>query len=62
MSSIDYVLPLQDVKNTNLTLLNAMDDGVKDMLEYHDDGYIELVLKLLARICDGQHSGLQVWR
>ncbi|CAH1798712.1 unnamed protein product [Owenia fusiformis] len=26
---------------------------------YRDDGYIELVLKLLARMCDGQHKGLQ---
>lgn len=38
----------------------ALDEGVRDMLEYKDDGYIELVLKLLARICDGQHTGLQV--
>jgi hypothetical protein len=40
----------------------ALDEGVRDMLEYKDDGYIELVLKLLARICDGQHVGLQVSR
>ena len=38
----------------------ALDEGVRDMLEYKDDGYIELVLKVLARICDGQHVGLQV--
>lgn len=38
-----------------------MDDGVGDMLEYKDDGYIELVLKLLARVCDGQNTDLQVW-
>lgn len=25
-----------------------------------DDGYIKLVLCLLARMCDGQHEGLQV--
>ena len=37
-----------------------MDDGVGDMLEYKDDGYIELVLKLLARVCDGQNTDLQV--
>ncbi|XP_076449737.1 inositol 1,4,5-trisphosphate-gated calcium channel ITPR1-like isoform X2 [Babylonia areolata] len=37
----------------------ALDEGVRDMLEYKDDGYIELVLKVLARICDGQHVGLQ---
>ena len=38
----------------------TLDEGVRDMLEYKDDGYIELVLKVLARICDGQHVGLQV--
>ena len=38
----------------------ALDSGVKEMLEYKDEGHIELVLKLLARICDGQHEGLQV--
>ena len=37
-----------------------MDESVADMLEYKDDGCIELVLKVLARICDGQHTGLQV--
>lgn len=41
-------------------LIATMDSGVADMLEYKDDGYIELVLKLLARICDGQNSKLQV--
>lgn len=44
----------------SVSLTEALDEGVKDMLEYKDDGYIELVLKLLARICDGQHTGLQV--
>ena len=29
-------------------------------LHYKDDGYIELVLKVLARMCDGQHTELQV--
>jgi len=38
-----------------------MDESVADMLEYKDDGCIELVLKVLARICDGQHVGLQVY-
>ena len=41
-------------------LINSMDDGIGDMLEYKDDGYIELVLKLLARVCDGQNMDLQV--
>ena len=25
-----------------------------------DDGYVELVLRVLAHMCDGQHTGLQV--
>lgn len=41
-------------------MIATMNEGVVDMLEYKDDGYIELIFKLLARICDGQHFGLQV--
>ena len=33
---------------------------VSDDLEYKDEGYIELVLKVLAQMCDGQFTGLQV--
>ncbi|XP_046366515.2 inositol 1,4,5-trisphosphate receptor type 3-like isoform X5 [Haliotis rufescens] len=40
-------------------LVAAMDEGVREILEYKDEGYIELVLKVLARICDGQNTGLQ---
>ena len=28
--------------------------------EYRNDGYIELVLKVMARMCDGQNKLLQV--
>ena len=28
--------------------------------EYRNDGYIELVLKVMARMCDGQNHHLQV--
>ncbi|XP_055890997.1 inositol 1,4,5-trisphosphate receptor-like isoform X3 [Biomphalaria glabrata] len=49
----------EDLQHMSVSLTEALDEGVKDMLEYKDDGYIELVLKLLARICDGQHTGLQ---
>ena len=37
-----------------------MDDLPEEMPESKDDGYIKLVLKVLASICDGQHKGLQV--
>ena len=29
-------------------------------LDYRDDGYIELVLKILGLMCDGQNRVLQV--
>lgn len=29
-------------------------------MEYEDDGYIELVLKVLGLMCDGQNGRLQV--
>ena len=47
-------------EDTAEQMFAEMDESVADMLEYKDDGCIELVLKVLARICDGQHTGLQV--
>ena len=29
-------------------------------MEYQDDGYIELILKVLGLMCDGQNARLQV--
>ena len=34
--------------------------GMSDDLEFKDDGYIELVLRVLGLMCDNQHKGLQV--
>lgn len=34
-------------------MIVMMNEGVVDMLEYKDDGYIEFIFKLLVRICDG---------
>lgn len=31
----------------------------EEEMDRRDDGYIELVLRVLARMCDGQHRGLQ---
>jgi len=36
------------------------DDNLEE-IDQKDDGYIELVLRVLARMCDGQHMGLQVY-
>ena len=35
-------------------------DTVAEAIEYKDEGYINLVLKVLAQMCDGQFVGLQV--
>ena len=37
-----------------------MKDDELEEIDQKDDGYIELVLRVLARMCDGQHKGLQV--
>ena len=37
----------------------AVKEDVLDEIDQKDDGYIKLVLRVLARMCDGQHSGLQ---
>ena len=42
------------------TLLMLRDDDLEVEIDQKDDGYIELVLRVLARMCDGQHRGLQV--
>ena len=34
--------------------------SVNEGPEYRHDGYIELVLKVMARMCDGQNHFLQV--
>lgn len=41
-----------------LATLNKEED--LEEIDQKDDGYIELVLRVLARMCDGQHQGLQV--
>jgi len=38
--------------------LKDADDEFDDISQ-KDDGYIKLVLRVLARMCDGQHAGLQ---
>ena len=44
-----------------LTKINGPDteSEVKD-LEFKDDGFLGLVLKVIAAMCDGQHKHLQV--
>jgi hypothetical protein len=35
-------------------------DTMAAAFEYRNDGYIQLVLKVMARMCDGQNKQLQV--
>ncbi|ELT91343.1 hypothetical protein CAPTEDRAFT_201920 [Capitella teleta] len=37
----------------------VMGEEEMEEIDQKDDGYIELVLRVLARMCDGQHRGLQ---
>ena len=32
----------------------------EEEMDYHDDGYIELVLRMMGSMCDGQNTTLQV--
>jgi hypothetical protein len=34
--------------------------GMSGELEFRDDGYIELVLRILGLMCDNQHNEIQV--
>ncbi|CAH1798283.1 unnamed protein product [Owenia fusiformis] len=54
------VMPSDGIDNQGFTDIQQdtdLDDG--DKVEYKDEGYIVLVLNLLACMCDGQHKGLQ---
>ena len=44
----------------DLEVLIASAGEMPTDLEFKDDGYIELVLRILALMCDNQHVGLQV--
>lgn len=39
--------------------MTPMMENMAEMFQYKDDGHIELVLKLFARLCDGQNTGIQ---
>ena len=49
----------QDLDSKDLVQLveQSMEE---DEMDYHDDGYIELVLKMMGSMCDGQNTVLQV--
>ena len=50
------------MENEENNVMAALKEEEIEEIDQKDDGYIELVLRVLARMCDGQHSGLQVRR
>lgn len=48
------------MENEENQVMAALKEEEMEEIDQKDDGYIELVLRVLARMCDGQHSGLQV--
>ena len=50
-----------DLSNVDVAAEEEMkkDDDIDDV-DQKDDGCIGVVLRVLARMCDGQHIGLQV--
>ena len=50
---------LQALDSEEIAEIEAMASQEMDM-EYQDDGYIELILKVLGLMCDGQNARLQV--
>jgi hypothetical protein len=53
-------IKIEELEEDDLAELAALSIEESDILEYKDDGYIELVLKILGLICDGQNKTLQV--
>ena len=51
------------LKNVDEEELKELMDAAMSMsgdLEFKDDGYIELVLRILGLMCDNQHHDIQV--
>ena len=50
----------QDLDEEELKELTEGAIAMSEDLEFKDDGYIELVLRVLGLMCDNQNKGLQV--
>lgn len=50
----------QNVDEEELKELMDAAMGMSGELEFKDDGYIELVLRILGLMCDNQHNEIQV--
>ncbi|XP_076454279.1 inositol 1,4,5-trisphosphate-gated calcium channel ITPR3-like isoform X3 [Babylonia areolata] len=52
-------IKLDDLDEEEMLELTDAAVGMSDDLDFKDDGYIELVLRVLGLMCDNQHRGLQ---
>ena len=55
-----HCVVVQDLDEEEMKELTESAIAMSDDLEFKDDGYIELVLRVLGLMCDNQHKGLQV--
>ncbi|XP_067668084.1 inositol 1,4,5-trisphosphate-gated calcium channel ITPR2-like [Haliotis asinina] len=52
-------IKIEDMDEEELTALTNAAISMSDELDFKDDGFIELVLRVLGLMCDNQHKGLQ---
>lgn len=55
-----YFFLSQNVEEEELQELMEAAMSMSGDLEFRDDGYIELVLRILGLMCDNQHHDIQV--
>lgn len=58
--SQDFFFLSQNVEEEELQELMEAAMSMSGDLEFRDDGYIELVLRILGLMCDNQHHDIQV--
>lgn len=54
-----FLVVFQEIDDNELEELAYMSLEDNDDLDYKDDGYIELVLRIMGLMCDGQNTILQ---
>ena len=57
---VSFLIAVKDLDEEELKELTENAVELSDDLDFKDDGYIELVLRVLGLMCDNQKKGLQV--
>lgn len=58
--NLDYYFLQSDVEVAEAAEEEVIDDDDEELQGSSNSGYIELALKVMARMCDGQNHTLQV--